>query len=159
MNLEEKVGIKGRYKITATRGGEVLSETDWINNLVMIGTATGLNLVLRALAGEETYPLEIIKAKLGTATATPVSADTDLGSPVVDNILVATVSYTNSVLTIKFFASDADVTNGTYNEFGIYCGTAVAAARLFARSIITPAYVKASGVDTTVTYQITASNT
>lgn len=153
--FDEKTGISGKYKFITKRAGtdEVIRETDWIDNLVMNGTDTGVNLIMKALIGTVT-PLEITTASIGTGTATPTDSDTNLQTPVTTDIPRATqnISPTN-VLTILFFIPDGDLPNGTYNEFGLFCET-----QIFSRSIISPAYVKGSTEDTVVEYRIEISN-
>ena len=66
---------------------------------------------------------------------------------------VALQEVSGGSVTISFFLTTAELSNGTYTEFGIFSGT-----QLFARSIITPSYVKGTNEDTTVEYQIDLSN-
>lgn len=124
-----------------------------INNIVSTATNHGLNIIAQNLTGIDTYPIEITQAKIGTGTNTPAATDTDLQTAVLSGILRANQSSSGPVATLSFFINDGDLSNGTYNEFGIFCGN-----QLFARSLISPAYTKASGEDTTIEYTITFSN-
>lgn len=164
--------IKGRYRITGRdKSGIIVADTGWVKNLVVLNDEHGLNLIIRNLAGGSyaaDHHLSILKAKMGTGTTPPADADEDLETPTVDDILIATVNVTNpDEVAFKFFASDSDVPDDTYTEFGIFAGddtkptlqAYLDAALLFARSIITPSYVKAAGVDTTIEYILTGYNT
>jgi len=153
----EKSGVAGQYRIRTYRAGtkELIRETDWIKNLVVNNANNGVNLIAQRLIGLTTYDIEITQAKIGTGTTPPTDADTDLETPVTSNIPRATqiVSPTNLAV-ITFFIPDVDLPNGTYNEFGLFCGN-----QLFARSLILPSYTKASAEDTTVEYSLEIFNT
>lgn len=153
--FNEKAGISGKYRFITKKAGtdEVLRTSEWIDNLVMNGTDTGINLILKTLIGTIT-PNEITSASIGTGTTPPADSDTNLETPVTTGIPRAaqSISPTN-VLTILFFITDGDLANGTYNEFGLFCET-----QIFSRSIISPAYVKSSTEDSIVEYAITINN-
>lgn len=142
--------MKGRYRITTLEKGKVVNETAWIHNLVMSGAINGTGLVTRQLAGDTTYPLAITSASIGTGNTAPAITDTALQASVLANIPIRTKSYTSTMLTFSFFVPDIDLPNGTYREFGLFCG-----ARLFARSLILPVYTKGTGQDAIITYEIT----
>lgn len=148
--------ITGRYRIKTTdsKTGELIAMTDWIKNLVVNGTGTGINIVARLLGNDSTYPLAITKAKIGTGTTAPTNADTDLETTVFTKNSVADQSVSGGVVTISFFMTDAELANGTYTEFGIFAGN-----QLFARSIISPSYTKTTNQDSTFEYELTVSNT
>lgn len=153
--FNEKSGISGKYRFITKKSGtdEVLRTSEWIDNLVMNGTDTGVNLIMKTLIGTTTIN-EITSASIGTGTATPTDADTNLQTPVTTDIPRATQSISpTNVLTILFFIPDGDLPNGTYHEFGLFCET-----QIFSRSIISPAYVKGSTEDTVVEYVVTISN-
>ncbi len=148
--------IKGRYRIYKTDSitGDVLSITDWIPNLVVNGTGTGVNIIARLLGNDSTYPLPITKAKIGVGTTPPTNADTDIESGGITKNSVADQIISGGVVTISFFYTSAELPNDTYTEFAIFC-----VDQLFARSIISPSYVKGTNEDTTIEYEITVSNT
>lgn len=124
-----------------------------IKNKVVFNENNGVNLMIQHLAGDTTYPLELTLASIGTGTTAPTDADTDLETPVLENVIRATVEHDlNSVIT-EWFMIDSELPDGTYNEFALWCGT-----QLFARSIITPAHTKAENEDTLVQYTIYAGN-
>lgn len=141
--------VRGRYKFITSDG----KESRWCHNLIMLGDGTGMNLFIRQLGANTTYGIAITKLKLGTGTTAATDADTDLETPTVDDIVVTNrIFIDDDTVQFKFFATDLQVPDDTYNEVGIFVGE-----QLFARSIISPAFTKASGVDTTVVYEISAS--
>lgn len=151
-----KTGTQGRYRFITRDSitGEIKRTSDWNKNLVMNGTGTGVNLIARLLGNDSTYPLAITKAKIGTGTNVPADADVDLQTPTLTKNTVADQIISGNIVTISFFLTNAELANGTYTEFGIFAGD-----QLFARSIISPSYVKGSNEDTTVEYEITVNNT
>lgn len=148
--------VKGRYRIfkTCNVTGDVLSVTDWIPNLVVNGTGTGVNIIARLLGNDSTYPLAITKCKIGTGTTAPTNADTDIEAGGVTKNSVADQVVSGGVVTLSFFYTSAELPNNTYTEFAIFC-----VDQLFARSIISPSYIKGTNEDTTCEYEITVSNT
>lgn len=151
-----KIAMSGRYRIVKTNAisGEVISRTPWIENLVMNGTGTGVNLIARLLGNDNTYSLAITKCKIGTGTTAPTSADTDIESGGVTKNSVANQVVSGNVVTLSFFYTSSELPNGTYTEFAIFCTN-----QIFARSIISPSYSKGTNEDTTIEYEITISNT
>ena len=141
--------MKGRYKITTLERGRVVGETDWIHNLVMQGVSNGTGIIARQLVGDVTYPIAITSASIGTSATAPTIGDTGLITSVLSGIIIRTKSATATTITLSFFISDAELVNGTYREFGLFCG-----ARLFARSLISPVYTKSTGQDAIITYEI-----
>lgn len=140
----------GRYKITTLERGKAVHETDWIHNLIMEGVSNGTGLITKQLIGDVVLPLPITSASIGTSATAPAITDTALVAPVLSNIIVRTKSATATVVSLSFFIADAELANGTYREFGLFCGT-----RQLARSLITPVFTKASGQDAIITYEIT----
>lgn len=147
--------ISGMYRIITTDSitGEVLYTSPWIKNKIMLGTNTGVNLLLARLANVLTYDTIITSAEIGTGTTPPTNADTNLQTPTVTGITVASSSVSSGSILLSFFIPSGSLSNGTYNEFGLRCGT-----RLFARSIISPAYTKGTNQDTTIEYTISGTN-
>lgn len=145
-------GASGRYRFITkdSNTGEILRTTDWIKNKIVSSSNHGLNIFCQHLAGNTTYPLEISQAKIGTGSTAPTLADTDLETPTLDGIPVANNAITNNVILLEFYIVDSELANGTYSEFGLFCQD-----QLFARSIISPAYTKASNEDTNVEYELT----
>lgn len=157
MNIELKnqSGFKGKYRIVKTNSNtnEIISISPSIENLIMKADTVGINLLIRRLGNDLTYDPIITSAEIGTGTTPPANGDTDLETPVTIGIIKAdTVIGIDNVM-ISFFIPDVDLPDDTYNEFALRCGT-----QLFARSIITPAYVKGSNENTTIEYTITGNN-
>ncbi len=148
--------IKGRYRFYKTDSitGDFISVSEWCPNLVVNGTGTGVNIIARLLGNDSTYPLPITKAKIGTGTTPPTNADTDIEAGGVTKSTVADQVISGNVVTLSFFYTSAELPNGTYTEFAIFCVN-----QLFARSIISPSYVKGTNEDTTIEYEITVANT
>ena len=149
----------GRFRITTYKAGtkEVIKQSDWIKNLVVLnatGNGHGMNLLVKRLINNTTSDLIITQAKIGTGNTAPTDNDTDLQTAVLSGIIVASATETApNVASIQFFMTDAELANGEYKEFGIFCGT-----QLFARALILPTYTKATGQDTSVEYEITVNN-
>jgi len=132
----------------------VISQTPYIHNRIMLSLNYGVNLFIRHLGGDDTYPLELNFAAIGTGSTAPVDGNTGLETPVLSNIPRATVDFTAvDILTTEWFMTNDELANGTYNEFGLFCNT-----QIFCRSIISPAHTKASNEDTLVEYIINAGN-
>lgn len=130
----------------------ILSKTR-IENLIVFNDDHGVHLFLRHLGGNNSISLELNNAKIGTGTTPPTDADIDLQTPTVTGILLSTRDIGSTTLNTTWFMSDEELPNGTYNEFGIFCGT-----QLFARSIISPSHTKGSNEDTLVSYDIEVDN-
>ncbi len=158
--LQEGIAIKGRIKIRKYKAGtkELLWESDWSKNLVMFGTNTGRDLILKRLSGDNTYTLNILHADIGTDNTAPAITDTQLGAAVA-RASSPTVSQAGAVISFLFFWPDGSLTNGTYNEFGAFVDgtTAINTGRIFERALFTSSYVKGAGEDTTVQLDITVS--
>lgn len=154
MKINSGLQFKGSYvlKRWCSLTGKLLEEIK-VNNLIVLGSGTGADIVTRQLGNDTTYPIPIDSASIGTGTTSPSSSDTDLATPVLTGIDVALydISIPGTVI-LSFFISDADLANGTYKEFGIFCG-----ARLFARSLITPNVTKGTNQNLSVDYTISLS--
>ena len=153
--MKSKSGITGRYRIIGTdsRTGKVLTKTPWIENLIMNGANTGVQIAVQRIVGTLTYDLTITKVKIGTGTNAPASSDTDLQTPVYTQNGLAAAVASGNVANLSIFMATGVLANGTYTELGLFAGN-----QLFARSIISPSYVKGTNQDTTIEYQITVTN-
>lgn len=147
--------FKGKYRIITTdsKTGKVIKTSPWIENLIMLGTNTGVNLLLGRLANVLTYDVIITSAEIGTGTTAPANSDTDLVTPVVTGIAVAASVVSSGSILLTFFIPSGSLANGTYKEFLLRCGT-----QAFARSLITPNYTKGTNQDTTIEYSILGAN-
>lgn len=122
-------------------------------NKIMLDTNYGMQLFFQHLGGLDTYPLELDNASIGTGTTAPTDTDHDLETAVVENIVRATVEIGLDYVLTEWFITDDELPDGTYNEFGLKCGT-----QLFCRSIISPAHTKAANEDTLIQYTISGDN-
>ena len=154
-NLKGGITLKGKYRIIQTDSitGKLIKKSKWINNLIMFGTNTGMSIILNRLGNVTTYDCIITSGEIGTGTNPPTGSDTALQTPVVTGITTAGSTINSTNVLISFFIPSASLANGTYTEFLLRAGT-----QAFARSIITPSYVKGANVDTTIEYIITGSN-
>lgn len=157
-NLTENKDLNGKIKIITYRAGtkEIIRETDWTPNRVMIGTDTGKDIILDRLNGVNTYSLNITHADIGTGTNTPADSDTALQTPIA-RAAKANGVLAGNVLSLYFFWADVDLTNGTYREFGSFVDgtTTVSTGKIFNRALFASPYVKASSEDTTMQLDIT----
>lgn len=153
--MKSNFNFKGKYRIITTdsKTGKVIKTSPWIENLIMLGTNTGVNLLLGRLANVLTYDVIITSAEIGTGTTTPANSDTALVTPVLTGITVATSVVSSGSILLTFFIPSGSLANGTYKEFLLRCGT-----QAFARSLITPNYTKGTNQDTTIEYTITGAN-
>lgn len=151
-NLKEKSGLKGSYRIKKYKAGtkELLWESGINKNLVMASDGYGVNILMRQIGGNTTYPIGVDSAAIGTGTNAPTAADTGLQTPVISGIDLSLAEFTDvNQVTLSFFISDGDLPNNTYTEFGIFMGS-----QIFARSLFSIPYSKSTGEDTTIEYTI-----
>ena len=155
MKMKNNLGIYGSYviKVFDYITGVLISQSEPIKNRVVNSSGYGRNIVIRQLAGDATYPIEIDSAAIGTGSTAPVDGNIGLGASVLAGILVANVVVSSDSVVFTFFINTNDLTNGTYNEFGLFCN-----GQLFARSIISPALVKGTNQNVVVDYTITLSS-
>ena len=135
--------------------GVVKRRSGTYKNLIMLADDVGLNLFIQHMNGDTTFPLNIDNASIGTGTTAPVSADTDLETPVLENIprAIGEVTAANTWYSEWFITND-ELPNGEYTEFGLKAGT-----QLFARSLIaSPTHTKEDNEDTLIVYTITVAN-
>lgn len=142
--------IAGTLTIKTFKDGQVIREIGPFPNKFVSSTGYGRNLVLRAMAGDLTYPIIIDSAAAGSGNTAAADSDIALVTPVVSGISITNMTVINDALTVDVFVSDAILTNGTYKEFGLF-----AAGRLLSRILISPNYTKATGEDTLFTYTLT----
>lgn len=152
-NINENTQIKGQVKITAydSETGEKKRETDWMDNLVVSGANTGTALLIGSL--DTGASAQIDEGKIGTDDTAPTDGDTDLGSVSVSGLTIQSTSPSIDNITYSFFILDAQLTDGNYNEFGIFSN-----GNLFARSVFTNTYTKGANEDTRVDHKIIINN-
>ncbi len=132
----------------------IISRSPTIENLIMLDTDKGLNLIMQHLNAVTTYPLGVSTLSIGTGTNAPTSTDSNLQTPVTTGIAKAVGAVTSpGVFYSEWFITDTELPNGTYNELALFCGS-----QIFTRSRIIPGHVKAALTDTLIVYTITASN-
>lgn len=151
--VKENHGIVGKYKIITYKAGtkEILRQTPWQKNLIMLGTNTGKSLILQRLAGNNTYSLNITHLDIGTGSTAPAVSDTALTAAVARaSTTVATI--VGATLSLQFFLTDAELANGSYNEIGTFVdGSAgLGTGKIFNHALFGTTYVKATGEDTTI---------
>jgi hypothetical protein len=148
--LADDARIGGTLAIKTFKDGQVVREVGPFPNKFVSSSGYGRNLVLRAMAGEVTYPIAINSAAVGTGATAAADADTGLVTSVASGLSITNMTVTNNQLVVDVFVPDASLPNGTYKEFGLF-----ATLRLLARILISPNYTKASGEDTLFTYSLT----
>ncbi len=155
LRVKDNTGIKGKARIIKSNSltGEVISISDWFDNLVVAGTGTGVNIITRLLGGDNTYSLQITSLKIGTGTTPPTNSDTDIETEVFEKTSIADKTISTSSVLFSFFIGTGDLPNGTYTELTLHAGT-----QLFSRLLITPAFVKGTNEDLTIEYQLSVNN-
>lgn len=148
---QNRMAFSGRYqiKVLDSKTGKVKRTLPWIKNLIVSNGNNGVRVFIQYLLNNKVNPIAISSASIGTGTTTPASTDTNLETPVTTGIPIANKANLGETAQYDFFITDASLPDGTYNEFGIFMG-----ANLFARSIISPAFTKASGEDVSITYEV-----
>lgn len=156
---EKNFKIEGHVKIETYKDGVKIRETEEMKNLVMLGTDTGISLLLQRLIGTNTYSANITHADIGTGSTAPTDGDTVLDTAIARAVRGAE-SISGDQATLSFFFPDALLPDDTYNEFGTFVdGTiSVDTGQIFNRIVFGAPYVKASGEDTTVRVRFTISN-
>lgn len=141
--------VGGHLTIQSFKDGTLVRKLGPFPNKVVMSSGYGRNIIARQIAGDTTYSLEIDSASLGDSNTAAADAQTDLLSPLVQDIPITDSRATNDLVTTDVFVADANLPDDTYEEFGLFCD-----GRLFARVVISPAYTKASGEDTLFTYEL-----
>lgn len=155
--VNEKGTITGKVRVISRdvkTGEEIVGE--WSKNIILFSANHGKDLVLRRLAGDNTYSLNLTYLDIGTSSTTPAITDTQLGAAVARAAL-SSYSISSNVLSVLYFFADANLANGTYNEAGTFVdGTSsVNTGQMFNHALFASAYVKAAGKDTTIQVDIT----
>lgn len=158
--LEKEIKVSGKVRVIVTdsKTGAVKRIIDWKDNTVMNTTGRGIQMLMERLSGSTTYTGIINYGGIGTSATAPANTDTQLTAETT-RTTVATATISGSILTCKFFFSDANLTNGTYREFGMFVDGTVTAnsGRLFNHALFGTAHTKATGEDTTVQVDVTFS--
>lgn len=157
-NEDIKLRGKVRVIVTDSKTGKIKRVGAWSDNTIMNSTGRGLQMLMERLSGSTTYTGIINYGGIGTSATAPATSDTQLTAEVARTI-IATGTLSGNVLTCKFFFADANLTNGTYREFGTFIdGTATLnSGRIFNHALFGTAHTKSTGEDTTVQVDITFS--
>lgn len=165
LKIKRNSKISGKFRIATyekdtfnTDNPVLLNVTEWNHNVVSTADDNGLNLFLKHLYGDITYPLEITHARFGTTDVTPVATDTDIDTPLAYDIEIALREFVDTkTLRYVFFAPDVFIPDDTYYTFATYCDTQVFSMALI-RDTNTVDFVKAGAVDTTIEYIYSIDN-
>lgn len=142
--------IAGQLAIKTFKDGKLIREIGPCKNKVVSSSGYGRNIILRQMAGDTTYALEIDSAAVGDGATAPADGDTGLDNSLVAGLTITNASVANNILTIDLFVPDADLPDDTYAEFGLFAN-----GRLMSRVLIAPTYTKAAGEDTLFSYTLT----
>lgn len=134
---------------TYDQEGNLLRE-QFETNRVVSSDGYGRNLIIRQLAGNKTYGIEVDEGRIGNDDTTPTDSDTDLGNAVTSDIIVEDTDFSNDEVSFQFFVLDADLPDGTYEEFGLFID-----GQMLARSVFDSSYSKSSGENTRIDYTLT----
>jgi hypothetical protein len=160
LKIKRNSKIKGKFKIITKEAGteNVVSETGWIENLISTAENHGLNLFIKHLFGDITYPLPITRARFGTTDVTPVETDSDIDSPLAYDIEIASRELiSNTEMEIIFFAPNVFIPDDTYYTFSTYCGDRTFSMALIRDENVTD-FEKTGSVDTTILYRYEVMN-
>ena len=150
--IEGKVRALGINKLT----GEIMTDTGWSRNLIMLATNTGKGLILQKLGGNNAYTCNLLYLDIGTSSTAPAITDTQLGAATARSSSPAATVASN-VLSMQFFFADANLANGTYYEVGTFVdgNTSVNTGQIFNHALFATPYVKTAGNDTTIQVDFT----
>lgn len=154
LKVKDKGGFIGRYIITVKDDatGKVVERVEGKNLIVSGAGGYGRNIVIRNIAGDDTFPMEVTTVSLGTGTNVPADSDTDLQTPTSTGHNIVSTVVSNDQVELRFFIADVNIPNDIYREIGLFC-----TGRLFARSLITPNFSKSAGQSVTIQYTIILS--
>jgi len=150
LRSNNRTRVAGELTIRKLVEGREVWRSEPLPNKVVTSAGFGRNLIARMLAGDSSLGLEIDTASLGDDNTAAADTQTDLLSPLVEDIPITNAAAVDNVVTVDVFIADANLPNDTYEEFGLFIG-----GRLFARVVISPSYTKATGEDTLFSYTLT----
>lgn len=138
--------------------GKVIEVSEWKKNLIVFSTNHGLDLILRRLASDNTYSLNITYADIGTSSTAPAITDTALTAAVA-RAPIALANVSGSTVALRFFFADGGLANGTYTEFGMFVdGTSsTGTGQMFNHVLFSSSLVKASLQDVTVEVDVSVA--
>jgi hypothetical protein len=129
-------------------------------NLIMDSPNYGLDLIIQRLVGMNAYSLNITFGEIGTGVTAPALSDMALTAPTNRAAVGFQQDYGQTDAIVQFFFSDSQLVNQAYNEFGTFIdgSSTIGSGQIFNHALLTPAYNKVSGQDTTVQVDITVAN-
>lgn len=161
ISASQGLGITGMVKVITYKAGtkEILRETGYEKNLIMLGVNTGKSLILGTLGAfilGLPYTGQINYGAMGISSVTPTIADTILGNEQA-RAQLSLASISSNVLTLQFFYADAATPSNTYTEFGTFVDGSVTlnTGQIFNHILFGTPYIKSSGEDTTVQLLLT----
>jgi hypothetical protein len=156
LRLKNNSKLKGKFRISTYEAGtdNLIWQSDWQENVISNADTNGHNIIIRHLYGDVTYPLEITRARFGTANTTPLASHTDIASPLAYDIEIASRSIVSATeVNILFFAPSVYIPDNTYYTFACYAGT-----KVFGMHLLDTPFVKSGAVDTTIEYSYSINN-
>lgn len=159
--IESMPGMVGTVRWISYRAGtkELLRESPVSKNKIMFGSYTGYDQILKRLAGDNTYTMNILYMDIGTSATAPALSDTQLTAAVA-RAAAPVITQVSNVVSFQFFFADASLANGTYREVGTFIdGTAsINTGQIFNHALFATPYVKTSNEDTTVQIDFTQNS-
>lgn len=151
---------KLKDRIEAIKAAHFLEVAVETPNLIMDSPNYGLDLIVQRLAGNNTYSLNLLWIEIGTGTTAPIVNDTGLATPTLRLPVTYQEDYGATDAIVQAYVTDANLPNGTYGEVGSFVdGTsAIGSGQIFNHAVLSPAYAKVSGVDTTIQIDINVVN-
>jgi hypothetical protein len=130
------------------------------HNLVMDSPNYGIDLIIQRLIGLNTYSLNILYGEIGTGSTTPTLGDTALTTPTNRAAVGFQQDYGSTDAIFQFFFADSQLANETYYEFGTFVdGTStIGSGQIFNHALLSPAYEKSAGQDTTIQCDLSFAN-
>ena len=157
-NSHQIVALKSA--IDQVREAYFLRTAAEVSNLVVDSPNYGLDLIIQRLVGINTYSLNILWIELGTGSTAPTVNDTGLTTPSIRIPVSFQEDYGATEAILQAYVTDANLANGTYNEVGSFVdgSSSIGSGQLFNHALISPAYTKVAGQDTTVEIDFTIVN-
>lgn len=129
-------------------------------NLIMDSPGYGLDLLIQRLTGNNTYSGNILWMEIGTGVTTPTVNDTALTTPVARAAVSYQEDYGATDAIVQAYIIDANLANQTYNEVGSFVDgiASIGSGRIFNHALLSPAYAKTAGTDTTIQVDVNIVN-
>ena len=87
VKIANNVTMHGEMELTVrdSKTGKI-KRTIKSKNKIMASANYGVGLIMQHFGGDNTYSLDLSKAKIGSGTTAPAAGDTDLETPVTFNV-------------------------------------------------------------------------